>query len=403
MTFGHYDVERTLGRGAMGTVYLARDTRIGRRVALKTLGDLDESTTARDYLRRLQREAEVCGSLLHPNIVTFYEAGYDGERISFLAMEYIEGTTLLERMKSGIDIATSLKIVGDVLQALTYAHSRGIIHRDIKPANVLIAADGTAKIADFGIARPQSSSLTAAGSLLGTPNYMSPEQVLVHDLTPKADVFSTGVMLFEMLTGVKPFVASDLTGTLHNILRKDVPHASDVNPEVPREVGDAIARMVSKDPAQRPTAEEAAQMLMRSAPAAAPTAMRLAALAAVAAIAVIVISIIIAIAATRRVETPTVQITPAKLAEFEEKRRQLDRAEEAYRAGRYEESEKRFSDYLAKYPNSSAAAEGRDRAHEALEKQNAPKTTPAKRPRHSRDEDISPAELLRRVKKFFKH
>ena len=146
MTFGPYEVERTLGRGAMGTVFLARDTRIGRRVALKTIAELDESTTARDFLRRLQREAEVSGSLVHPNIVTLYEAGYDADRISYLAMEYIEGVTLLERMKEQrLDVASALRIIDDVLRGLAYAHSRGIIHRDIKPANVMIAPDGTAR------------------------------------------------------------------------------------------------------------------------------------------------------------------------------------------------------------------------------------------------------------------
>ncbi|HEV8660917.1 MAG TPA: serine/threonine-protein kinase [Thermoanaerobaculia bacterium] len=409
--FGHYDVERILGRGAMGMVYLARDRRIGRRVALKTIAltakHFDDSTSPQDFYRRLQREAEVSGSLVHPNIVTLYEAGYEGDRISYLAMEYIEGETLLQLMNavapSPLDLETTLRIIEDVLQGLAYAHAAGIIHRDIKPANILITSTATAKIADFGIARPQSSSMTAAGALMGTPNYMSPEQVQGQTLTPKADVFSTGVMLFEMLTAVKPFAAGDLTGTLHNILRQPVPHASELNPQVPRSVGDVVARMVEKTPERRSDASEALADIRRlRAPAIAPRRhapprripwVRLA-IATVA----LVVAIVAARIAVSRSARPTVVIAPAQIREFEEKRRALEEADAAFKAGKYQESLDRYNAYLQKYPTSAAAIEGRDRARDALTPTPAKTTKHRKRPSRE-DRDISPSELLSRIKK----
>ncbi|GAC1401378.1 MAG: hypothetical protein NVSMB68_15920 [Thermoanaerobaculia bacterium] len=416
-SFGHYEVERVLGRGAMGTVYLARDSRIGRRVALKTIAisqrQLDDSTSPAEFHQRLQREAELSGSLSHPNIVALYEAGYQDERISYLAMEYVEGKTLAATIKSiapaPLDLDTTARIIEDVLRGLAHAHAAGIIHRDIKPANILITGEGVAKIADFGIARPQNSSLTAAGALMGTPNNRSPEQVLRHPLTPTADVFSAGVMLFEMLTAVKPFAGNDLTSTLHNILRAEVPYASDVNPAVPRNLSDAIARMVAKDPDWRPTAEEAAGSIRRTdapivrTPAESERHRPVGILIAAAATLIVIIAISAIVLATRR-EEPAVQITPAKLEEFDEKRRALDRAETALHAGQYQEALDLYNSYLAKYPASEVAVSGRDRALEALAKP-AEEVTPAKRKRHrrSRDEDISPAELLRRIKKALKH
>ncbi|HEX7418270.1 MAG TPA: serine/threonine-protein kinase [Thermoanaerobaculia bacterium] len=412
MTFGHYEVERVLGRGAMGTVYLARDRRIGRRVALKTISispqQLDDSTSPEEFYTRLQREAEVVGSLTHPNIVALYEAGYEDGRIPYLAMELVEGKTLLDVMKEAgapLELAAALRIIDDVLRGLAFAHSRGIVHRDIKPANVLIGADGVAKIADFGIARPQNSSLTKAGALLGTPNYMSPEQVLGKPLTQKADIFSTGVMLFEMLTGVKPFAAGDLTGTLHNILRAEVPHASGLNDAIPRDIGDVIARMVAKDPDMRPVADEAADALRRTESPVVVTATRSSRLLWVmSAAAALIIAIVIAAIATHSAERPAFQFTPAQLHEFDDKRHELDRADSALEAARYQEALDRYNAYLAKYPASTAAVEGRDRARQALDRlaQPDPAKT-AKRHRKSRDEDISPAELLNRIRRVFKH
>src|SRR5947199_5541517 len=174
--YGEYEVEAVLGRGAMGMVYLARDRRIGRRVALKTVQigqKFDDESDATEFLQRLQRAAEVCGSMQHPNIVTLYEPGYENNVISFLATEYVEGESLRDRLKRSkpLPLEDALRIGEDILRGLTYAHAKGVVHRDIKPANILLSTDGQAKIADFGIARPVDSTLTAVGSMLGTPNY----------------------------------------------------------------------------------------------------------------------------------------------------------------------------------------------------------------------------------------
>jgi serine/threonine protein kinase len=449
--FGHYDVERVLGRGAMGVVYLARDRRIGRRVALKTITltpeQFDDSTSPKEFHSRLQREAEVSGSLQHPNIVTLYEAGYEDERISYLAMEYVEGETLLDLIKAAapapIELEPALALIEDVLRGLAYAHAAGIIHRDIKPANILVTGEGRAKVADFGIARPKNSSMTAAGALMGTPNYMSPEQVLGQPLTPKADVFSTGVLFFEMLTGIKPFAASDVTEILHNILRQRVPHVSDLNPAVPKSVGDVVERMIAKPPEERLNAadalaeieslespsprsgEKVAEGRMRgfltrpigepltpasrtlSPRAARGTLNRLPTLVIAVAAAVLLVGLLlIAIAMTRSAARPTVRISPAQLREFDEKRRALEQAQNSLLAGRYEESIDRYGAYLAKYPASQAAIEGRGLAVEALDRQTSDEQKAAKtakrRKRSRSDEDISPAELLNRIKKVFK-
>src|SRR5687768_4989338 len=196
-TFGYYEVEAVLGQGAMGTVYLARDRRIGRRVALKTIQwskqQVDDSSTNPNFMARLQREAEICGGLNHPNLVTLYEAGMEEGRISYLAIEYIDGESLqaLLKKKGALLLEQSMFILEEVLKGLAFAHSRGIIHRDIKPANILLSAEGAVKIADFGIARPAASTLTRAGMLMGTPHYMSPEQVRGEAITPQTDLFST--------------------------------------------------------------------------------------------------------------------------------------------------------------------------------------------------------------------
>jgi serine/threonine protein kinase len=418
--FGHYDVERVLGRGAMGVVYLARDRRIGRRVALKTITltpeQFDDSTSPKEFHSRLQREAEVSGSLQHPNIVTLYEAGYEDERISYLAMEYVEGETLLALIKAAapapIELQPALALIEDVLRGLAYAHAAEIIHRDIKPANILVTGEGRAKVADFGIARPKNSSMTAAGTLMGTPNYMSPEQVLGQPLTPKADIFSTGVLFFEMLTGIKPFMAGDLTGILHNILRQRVPHVSDLNPAVPKNVGDVVERMIAKSPEERLNAADALAEIERlrasvkepqaAEPASGPAP---ALVIAVAAAVLLVGLLLIAIAMTRSAARPTVQISPAQLREFDDKRRALEQAQSSLRAGRYQESIDRYDAYLAKYPASPAAVEGRQLAMEArnrqTDEQKAAKV-PKRRKRSRSDEDISPAELLDRIRKVFK-
>lgn len=254
--YGEYDVESLLGKGSIGKVYLARHRRIGRRVALKTIhleqrfeDDIDEA----EFYRRLQREAEVCGALQHPNIVTLYDVGYENDIVSYLATEYVDGESLLARVRRSrpLPLAEALSISRDLLRGLAYAHAKGVIHRDIKPANILLTSTGEAKLADFGIARPLHSSLTGTNSLLGTPSYMSPEQVKSAPVTPRSDLFSVGVVMYELLTGVKPFASPQLSGILFNVVNHEPPLASAVNGGVPVGIARIVARLMSKQPADR--------------------------------------------------------------------------------------------------------------------------------------------------------
>jgi len=184
--------------------------------------------------------------------------------ISFLATEWVEGESLRDRLKRSkpLPLEDALRISEDILRGLTYAHAKGVIHRDIKPANILLSTDGQAKIADFGIARPANSTLTQVVSMLGTPNYMSPEQVKCADVTARSDLFSLGVVMYEMLTGHKPFTAPEVSGILRNVVERVPPLASEVNPDVPEAIGRFVARLLPKAPEERfATAGEALREL----------------------------------------------------------------------------------------------------------------------------------------------
>jgi len=303
----------------------------------------------------------------------------------------------------------------DVLRGLAHAHSRGIIHRDIKPANILIGSDGTAKIADFGIARPQNSSMTAVGAMMGTPNYMPPEQVLGQPLVPRADIFSAGVMLFEMLTATKPFAASDVTVVLHNIVRQTPPLVGDLNPRVPPEVSDLVRTMMSKNPLDRPTASEALDRLedITKAPHATSMASASQAMwrrpirkplgAAIIAGAIIATAVPSAMIIAAIDSTPSVTISSEKLQEFEAKRRAIAEAHALLAAGRYAESVTRYEAYLQKYPYSTSALEGKQLAQELLNEQRTMRSDSTSQRRQSRrDEDISPSQLLDRLKRLFR-
>src|SRR5262249_19672163 len=263
VSYGEYEIERLLGKGSIGKVYLARHRRIGRHVALKIIRTeqrFDDEADRVEFQHRLQREAELCAALHHPNVVTLFEAGYEDDVIAFLATEYVEGESLQARLKKTrpLPLDDALRISADVLRALAYAHSKGVIHRDIKPGNILIATSGEAKITDFGIARPVNSSLTSTNSLLGTPNYMSPEQVKSSAITPRADLFAAGVVMYEMLTGIKPFSAAEISGILYNVVNLDPPPVDKLNPTVPRAVSKIVARLLTKAPQARyPGAAEA--------------------------------------------------------------------------------------------------------------------------------------------------
>jgi eukaryotic-like serine/threonine-protein kinase len=251
---GRYLVERVLGKGAMGVVYLARDPVIGRFVALKTLNAPPDSEEGDEFRQRFLREAQAAGLLTHPGIVTVFDAGVDeATGLSFIAMEYVEGRSLKELLKSGHMFTYSeVARVGAALAgALDYAHAKGVVHRDIKPANILITTQGAIKITDFGVARLESSNLTAEGQFIGTPNYMSPEQVAGTPVDGRSDLFSLGVVVFELLTGQRPFGGNSLTEVSYKIVHEAPPIPSHLRPALPSAFNPILLKLLEKDPARR--------------------------------------------------------------------------------------------------------------------------------------------------------
>jgi serine/threonine protein kinase len=252
---GRYEVVSELGKGAMGIVYLAKDPAIGRLVAIKTIrvtGGDEEDT--QEFRERFAREAQTAGILSHPNIVTIHDIGEDPDtQTSYIAMEYIEGknikSLLVEKTRFAFEQVS--EIVAEVADALDYAHRKGIIHRDVKPANIIITTDGKVKITDFGIAKIASSNLTTTGQFLGTPNYMSPEQVSGSPVDGRSDLFSLGVVLYELLTNRKPFQGDNLTAISYKIVHEDFTPPAVLSPEVPVQFNDIVARAMAKDPWNR--------------------------------------------------------------------------------------------------------------------------------------------------------
>ena len=260
---GKYEIRRELGSGAMGVVYEGWDPGIARRVAIKTVKrDQLDHVEAGEILARFQREAQAAGRLSHPNIVAIYEYGEEvdasGGRTAFIAMEFVEGRELRDYFDSNERFALpeAGRIMGQLLAALGHAHQHGIVHRDIKPANIIVLKDGTAKVADFGIARIESSNLTQAGVVLGTPAYMSPEQFMGQTVDGRSDLFSAGVILYQFLTGDKPFTGT-LTTIMHKVLKEEPPAPSELNVQVPRPVDALMRRALAKRPEERfQTAQE---------------------------------------------------------------------------------------------------------------------------------------------------
>jgi serine/threonine protein kinase len=254
---GRYEVLSELGKGAMGVVYLAKDPVIGRLVAIKTIRTSslgEDDSEVREFKERFVREAQTAGILSHPNIVTIHDIGEDAEsRTSFIAMEYIEGknlkTLLAEKTKFSYDQIADT--IAQVAEALDYAHRKGIIHRDIKPANIIITTDSKVKITDFGIAKIASSNLTSTGQFLGTPNYMSPEQVSGAPVDGRSDIFSLGVVLYELLTNRKPFLGDNLTAISYKIVHEDFTPPAELLAEVPSDFNAIVARAMAKDPWNR--------------------------------------------------------------------------------------------------------------------------------------------------------
>ena len=245
---GRYKVLSELGQGAMGVVYKARDPLIDRIVAIKTINlglALDEKE---EYEGRFYQEAKAAGRLSHPNIVTIYDVGKNDE-IAYIAMEFLEGRELRDIMNDEGLLPTHqvLDIVAQVEQGLAYAHENDIVHRDVKPSNIMVIRDGHVKITDFGIARMASSSVrTQTGMVLGSPKYMSPEQVMGKLIDQRSDIFSLGVMLYEMLTGLAPFTGDNVNAIMYQTLNTVPPPPSTLNPAVPEMVNFIVAKALTK-------------------------------------------------------------------------------------------------------------------------------------------------------------
>ncbi len=254
---GKYDILRELGQGAMGIVYEGRDPVIDRRVAIKTLKrEQLERSEADEVIARFKREAQAAGRLNHPNVVAIYEygemSGEEADGTAFIAMEFVQGRELKDAFDSDERIALPLvgRIMGQLLDALEHAHRNGVVHRDIKPANIILLADGTVKVADFGVARIESSNLTQAGTVMGTPSYMSPEQFMGQTVDGRSDLFSAGVVLYQLLTGEKPFTGA-LTTIMHKVLKEDPPWPSVLNVHVPARLDAVVKRAMAKRPEDR--------------------------------------------------------------------------------------------------------------------------------------------------------
>ncbi|MCD6225044.1 MAG: serine/threonine protein kinase [Deltaproteobacteria bacterium] len=227
-TIGRYEIIKQTGRGAMGIVYKGRDPRLNRLTAIKTIRFLDDFDKIRvmNAKKQFYREAEVIAKLSHPNIVAIYDVGED-KGLSYLAMEYLEGESL-EKYTNKNDLLSITKCVDIIIQAcnaLEYAHNHDIVHRDIKPANIMLVEDGLVKVTDFGIARITASSKTHTGIIKGTPYYMSPEQTKGMKLTGPSDIFSLGVVFYQLLTGRLPFTGDNMAAIMYQI--------NNVNPEPP--------------------------------------------------------------------------------------------------------------------------------------------------------------------------
>ena len=252
---GRYQVEKELGKGAMGVVYLGRDPKINRVVAIKTmaLSQEFEEDELKDVKERFFREAETAGRLNHPNIVTIFDAGEEHD-LAYIAMEFLKGKDLVPYTKPGnlMPIAKLMDIAARVADALSYAHQNSVVHRDIKPANIMYEPESdSAKVTDFGIARITDSSRTKTGMVLGTPSYMSPEQLAGKKIDGRSDLFSLGVMLFQMASGKLPFEGDSMAQLMFKIANEAHPHIRDINPQVPECLAAIIDRALAKDNAQR--------------------------------------------------------------------------------------------------------------------------------------------------------
>lgn len=249
---GKYEIRRELGRGAMGIVYEGFDPYIERIVALKTvLKSVIDSSEAEEAFGRFRREAQAAGRLTHPNIVSVYEYGEDND-MAFIAMEFVTGKELKWYFDRGerFQLKDSLHIMSQLLEALDYSHSHSVVHRDIKPANIVVNSDSQVKVVDFGIARIESSELTQVGTVLGTPTYMSPEQFMGITADGRSDLYSAGVILYQFLTGERPFTGN-MTTIMHKVMYQAPVPPSTLNPEVTKTLEEVVKKAMAKLPEER--------------------------------------------------------------------------------------------------------------------------------------------------------
>jgi len=251
--FGRYEVVGVLGRGSMGMVYKARDPVIGRLVAIKAIPETFglEADKREEYIKRLQREAITAGRLQHPNIVTIHDVG-ESEVGPYIAMEFLDGITLREVIVSGktLSLTQLIEFIRQVADGLDYAHSKAVIHRDIKPANLMIV-ENMVKIMDLGIARLPVSDLTKEGKLVGSPSYMSPEQLQGQPLDGRSDLFSLAVVMYQAITGYKPFPGEDVHEISYKIVYGEIEHPSRLNPALPEAFDHLMIKALAKKPEDR--------------------------------------------------------------------------------------------------------------------------------------------------------
>lgn len=252
-TFGRYEIIKELGRGSMGTVYLGRDPKINREVAIKTLAYADVGQSElKEVKTRFFREAEAAGKLSHPNIVAIYDVGEEHD-MAYIAMELLLGKELTTHCKEGdlLPLPRALNLITEVSGALDYAHRQGVVHRDIKPANIMILEDGRIKVTDFGIAQVIDASKTKTGVILGTPNYMSPEQIAGENVDGRSDLFSLGIILYELLSGTKPFKGDTITAIMYAIRNTTHTPLLDFISDLPPCCDTIANKLLAKKPGRR--------------------------------------------------------------------------------------------------------------------------------------------------------
>ena len=251
-SFGRFRVIEEIGRGAMGVVYRAEDPTLGRVVAIKTITLSGTEEERAHFEARFLQEARAAGGVSHHSIVTIYDFGREGDT-AFMAMELLEGRELRDLIHAGgIPPSEAVEIAARVAEGLAVAHEVGVVHRDVKPGNIMVLADGRVKIMDFGIARLDEPGVTTAtGLLLGSPRYMAPEQVAGHPFDKRADIFSLGVVLYEMLTGASPFNGKDIPQLMFQVMNTPVAPPSLANPSLPPVLDYILARALKKNPDER--------------------------------------------------------------------------------------------------------------------------------------------------------